>query len=519
MKSLNKIRLNIIFVFSIFLLNIIFISNIFAEETSTSVPITSTTDTSISTIDLEMQTKKEALTAINKIIEDIKVNINSISKKLSGTKQRTEYNTYPAVRLNIDTPLFGLSSIVNKKLKITKDVSAIDVASGYSIRDIVRKGIVKVPSFSVGSVVVLTRDIKIDDKITLKDANTVLLNLMKYLKQSQIANDFLDNEINKTFSSYIPKQKSEKITDITNRLNSIESSLAQLENKIVSLYIINKDNAEYAKDIESYYAMYEKVTTLKESIKEVLITDENLNNVEKETLLQEAALIDLKTNTEKFYSSAITEYDIVAVLNNLKTNVTAIKDEIKKYIDDSKVVTDVNGEKTTTKVYDVTSTETLEYMNNITSTLDQKIIKYAPKPETSNLPEEVINKAEVINAGSGEVSSDERTALLEELVKLYKEYNLKENDFYLVNINSYQVDATSKISSMIKVTDENIVSTIKYMYLELPSNLEKYSKLNDTNSNNEIKKVTISLKEEIKKACNVDIRISDIYSKIDKNEL
>jgi hypothetical protein len=342
---------------------------------------------------------------------------------------------------------------------------------------------------------------------------------MQYLKQSKNANDFLDDEINKTFASYIPKQKSEKITDITNRLNSIETALTNLDNKIVALSIINKDNIEYAKDIELYYDMYQKVMTLKEDIKEVLITDENLNNVEKETLLQEAALIDLKTNTEKLYSSAITEYDIVSLLNNLKTNITVTRDEIKKYIDDSNITAEVNGENTTTKVYDVTSTETLDYMNNLISTLDQKIIKYTPKSGSTNLPEEVINKAEVISAGNGEVTNDERKDLLEELVKLYKEYTLKENDFYLVNINSYQVDTTSKISSIINATDENIVSAIKYMYLELPDNLEKYSKLNNNNFNNEVKKVTISLKEEIKRACSIDTKINEIYNKINKNEL
>jgi hypothetical protein len=267
------------------------------------------------------------------------------------------------------------------------------------------------------------------------------------------------------------------------------------------------------------YEMYQKVMTLKEDIKEVLITDENLNNVEKETLLQEAALIDLKTNTEKLYSSAITEYDIVSLLNNLKTNITVTRDEIKKYIDDSNITAEVNGENTTTKVYDVTSTETLDYMNNLISTLDQKIIKYTPKSGSTNLPEEVINKAEVISAGNGEVTNDERKDLLEELVKLYKEYTLKENDFYLVNINSYQVDTTSKISSIINATDENIVSAIKYMYLELPDNLEKYSKLNNNNFNNEVKKVTISLKEEIKRACSIDTKINEIYNKINKNEL
>ena len=77
--------------------------------------------------------------SIEKILEYINKEIKNIDEKISLSRTLTEYEKYPAVRLNIDTPYFGIYSIINSKLKIRNDVSTVDMAGGYSIKSVVNR--------------------------------------------------------------------------------------------------------------------------------------------------------------------------------------------------------------------------------------------------------------------------------------------------------------------------------------------------------------------------------------------
>ena len=68
--------------------------------------------------------------SIEKILDYINKEMKSIDEKVSASRNLLEYEKYPAVRLNIDTPYFGIYSIINSKLKIRDDVSTVDMASG-----------------------------------------------------------------------------------------------------------------------------------------------------------------------------------------------------------------------------------------------------------------------------------------------------------------------------------------------------------------------------------------------------
>ena len=111
-------------------------------------------------------TKEELLVEINECVDEIKKELKIIDKTLEDLDKTEEYEKYPAVRLNIDTPFFGLNSMVDKKLKIKNDVSTVDVAQGYSIKNIINNMSMKLPDFEVGNIVVSTRDVKFDDTIS-----------------------------------------------------------------------------------------------------------------------------------------------------------------------------------------------------------------------------------------------------------------------------------------------------------------------------------------------------------------
>ncbi len=50
---------------------------------------------------------EETYNMITSVISDIKSDINEIDKKLENLKKNEIYINYPAVRLNVDTPVLG----------------------------------------------------------------------------------------------------------------------------------------------------------------------------------------------------------------------------------------------------------------------------------------------------------------------------------------------------------------------------------------------------------------------------
>ena len=87
---------------------------IFGEEVSNN----SLTEENNNEVTLQ-QNRQVALKNIDECKENIREKINIIDEKIKNIKQKDEYKNYPAIRLNVDTPIFGLSSICNQKLKIT----------------------------------------------------------------------------------------------------------------------------------------------------------------------------------------------------------------------------------------------------------------------------------------------------------------------------------------------------------------------------------------------------------------
>ena len=513
--------------------------NIYAEELNNNVETIEKDD---------LQSKKEILDEILKSKEEIKQELVKIESKLSNIKEKDEYINYPAIRLNIDTPIFGLTSVCNQKLKITSEVSTADVASGYSIKDIVKNNSLKVPSFSVGSIVVITRDIRFDENITLIDASTCILKLMQYIEQAKNVNDFLDKQIIKIYSKYIPKSKSQKIQELQTRLEKVRENLNNNDKDLVKLYISNLDIEKYNTYLNKYIEINNNIYNYKKILENVLISDEAIAECENKIILLESDYNTFDQELKSFTLNIAEKIDFEVSLAIIRNDFVAKRDNIQKYINNSKIekpieqlnnLADVNDQNNDTiaqnnsevsneiiKLYNVTSEsivqdieKNIEYIDNkINEILGQTVLNKIKGINLTETNEEILNKTEVNNIVIKELSVEEKNSLLEELYNTYKEVLSKEDKFYLDNTNLLLKDTTDKISSLSKYTNYYQVSNIRYIYLELPNLLEKEMDIYSLNYCIEIKKFTSSIIDKLNKLVEINKQVTQEYNeKISKD--
>ncbi len=501
--------------------------------------------------DLEKENrKKEIIKMIDECLDEIRSKLMDIENKEAKVKKQKEFENYPAIRLNVDTPVFGFISMVDNKLKIRRDVSTVDVANGYSIKDIVNKNKIKLPDFTVGSIVVTTRDVAIDEKMSYEDANLALLKIMQYISQLDSANEFLDFQINRTFRGYIDKEKSDSINDIKNRNSKITSSLIELDKKVVYLHIIKIDDNTLKEINQNYDNISLKNKNINTSVKDMLMSQDTLGKLQKDIIKEEEDLTKLTKTIDKEYDNAINKIDVEKMLKAMKEELTLRKDAVKKYIDDSvytKKIDSSDEENNDNKKqeniedksneiitkYEVTSKNTLDYLNSSIATIDEKIAKYTNlnKDKTENetniddenkdkpISQEVANKEDVTKVEIKELTKEEKKVLTDEIYRIYNDFLSRENKFYLDNTNFLINDTTKKTSDLIGKTDGNILSYMKYMYIELPDRLKDYINSNNMNSKRELKKLTKSLQKELETIVNSNVKVTKLYNEMIQNEL
>ena len=494
--------------------------------------------------------KENILKNIKDCKEELKQELIKIDNKIETIKKKQEYITYPAIRLNVDTPIFGLSSVCNYKLKITSEVSTADVASGYSIKDIIRNNSLKVPSFSVGSIVVITRDIEFNEDITLIDANTAVLKLMQYIEQVESVNEFLDKQISKIYSEYIPKEKSEKIQSLKSRINNLKSGLDEIDPKIAKIYISCIDSEKYLE----YYNQYLKINSLvydyDDALKNILIEDNMLLEYEKKIVELESQYLNLKQNVLDSESVINEKLDLENMLINIRETLINKKNIIEKYINESAIKKEVvnqdsvventneeneieaqseiksdegNVTETATeeiKVYDVTSTKNFDNLGKDIESIDKKIIELLGQDildkinnvDKKEINEEIANKEEVNNVLTNEITSQKKDETLSEMLKIYNDFLINENKFYSDNINLILKDTTTKISSLSKYTDYSTISDIRYIYMELPRALKKDLDLYSMKKNIDLECLEKNLYEKLQKLISVNVNITKVYN-------
>ena len=520
---------------------------IYAEDVTTNKA-----ETNSNLTEEQIKQKEDLNSMIEECLKDIQDSLTQIDSKIDDTKTKEEYKTYPAIRLNIDTPMFGLTSIVDQRLKVTKEVSTADVASGYSIRDIVKNNSLKLPSLTVASVVVMTRDVSLNkEEITIPDASSAVLKLMQYIDQTDNVNKFVDTQINKNFSGYIPKERLSKIEDIKSRLNKVNESLLNQDTKLTKMDLLHQDKEKYDTYISEYFEIGKSIFELKKNVKNILVTDEELVEIEKSTLALESRMLDFSKKVEDTYQEQENNINVESLLLNTKSEMEARRDDVKAYIDHSTIKKEVDEEKTEQeqnpqenktpeeqnggeeqkeenqtevaveeiKQYDVTSKTILDYMNTTIGSIEDKIKKYVTvehpiTPDEANSQEinqEVVNKAEVTNVVVTELTEEEKKNLLEEVNKAYDQFIIKENKFYLDNLNYILKDTTMKISDVSKYTDENVLQDMKYIYLELPDNLEQALMMTNAKSIMDTEKLTNDIKAELQKVVKANMSVTKPY--------
>lgn len=485
----------------------------------------------------ELKQKEDIVNLINEYLVEIDDRINNIDLKIENSKNQEEFDYYPAIRLNIDTPFFGITSLVENKLKVKRDISTSDVANGYSIRNIVDNKIIRLPDSILGAIVVSTKEYNISTDMTMPQLKLTLVKCIQYLSQVDSANDFVDDRINKIFKDYIDEQKQNAIKDIRDRNDKMEQSLEDISDKISKLSLLGKDVTNYK---DTYFEVSSQLYNIDKYSKNTLILEDELTELAKTSLTNESAIIDLQNSVSKSYEEALKDIDYGVFLENISKEYEARTNRMNDYIEASttqtkEIVNDKEEIKTTVN-YDVTSRATLEYMqielDNINIQLDeyniqQEELKKQQEEESKN-NEEQENQEEQNSQEQQEELTQENVddnALIEEnrekidtLYSKYKEFLSRENSFYINNINMLLKDSNDKVSSIIAEIDSgievknDIFEYTKYVYIDLPDNLTKYINENNMESTLEIDTLITQLMNQLKDLSNKNTKITNMYN-------
>mgnify|MGYP005799341753 CR=1 FL=1 len=485
----------------------------------------------------ELKQKEDIVNLINEYLVEIDDRINNIDLKIENSKNQEEFDYYPAIRLNIDTPFFGITSLVENKLKVKRDISTSDVANGYSIRNIVDNKIIRLPDSILGAIVVSTKEYNISTDMTMPQLKLTLVKCIQYLSQVDSANDFVDDRINKIFKDYIDEQKQNAIKDIRDRNDKMEQSLEDISDKISKLSLLGKDVTNYK---DTYFEVSSQLYNIDKYSKNTLILEDELTELAKTSLTNESAIIDLQNSVSKSYEEALKDVDYGGFLGNISKEYEARTNRMNDYIEASttqtkEIVNDKEEIKTTVN-YDVTSRATLEYMqielDNINIQLDeyniqQEELKKQQEEESKN-NEEQKNQEDQNSQEQQEKPTQENVddnTLIEEnrekidtLFSKYKEFLSRENSFYINNINMLLKDSNDKVSSIIAEIDSgievknDIFEYTKYVYIDLPDNLTKYINENNMESTLEIDTLITQLMNQLKDLSNKNTKITNMYN-------
>lgn len=542
----KKIYIKFALVF--FTINLIAFVNLYAvtEPIDTNENITTNEETIEDSEELKI--KREQLNnMIRQLLDEIVVKINYIDTRIEEIRSTNEYETYPAVRLNMDTPLFGLVTVTNNKLNISQDVSAADVASKYSIRNVIKNKAIKLPDVTFAGIVVSTRDVKLNEEISMNDANTAVLKLMQYSQKADSTIEFLDNQINKNFKEYIPKERLEQINELQRRLNKLETNLILQDTNTTKIEMLI-ENAEEQETLNNYYNDFNELSaSIKKSkivIENVLIDDEALRNAQRDVINIEAKSLDLTDKLEKTLLEQEENINLEIMLNRMKTRLENRQKELEDYVLNSVEIKEIKQEDGATtedendnsteeqditqeenqnveeiKRYDVASSDIVGILKQNIDKIDTLIEKYVPSKieeidsnEIENVVE--INEEKEQSDEVSEITKEEKLSVLEQLYDIYKDYIIRENKFYMANINSGLKSTTSKTTDVSKYTDSNVLEEMKYIYLELPKTLEEYLDYCNTSLYIEIENLSNKLSIELNKIVNTYLKVEQIYKEL-----
>lgn len=535
------------------------------------------------TTDIENQNAKkdELLKIIKELVQTLANEIKGFDDKINDIRSTDEYLNYPAIRLNIDTPLFGLNSIVENKLKITKDVSANDIANAYSIKSIIKNGSILLPDTKLGLLVISTKEVKFDDNISLNDANSAISKLIQYEKTLKNIDTFIDDQINKFFKGYIPKDKKQNIENISVRLNRLGTLLQEQDIKLLKLEIISisdENSKTYEETLKEFENLSGEMKKERKEIQNMLLSYDDITDIQKRLIDAE---INMSTYSKKLddYLDENKSFNELEMLSLLKDILTSRKDKIEKYIDNATLVTEISKQsdefesnmqiskqenddtsienkvdstdKNLTqdvvenksdnelegtqfevsteekKVYDITYSNILDELESCILKVDEKIKEYESKSSDTDNTKQLQDGDETITKDDDKIEdskaeneiADRKEKLLGEMILVYKEFLAKENKFYTDNMNLLLQNTTNVISDLAKYTTSELTSDMKYIYLSLPDKLENNLENTNLNLNIELKELSNNLHKEIIELVNLYVKVERLYDELEVDDI
>lgn len=469
----------------------------------------------------EVKTEKEQTEEILQLIDDYLVQIdeelNQIDAKTKKTQEQKEFEYYPAIRLNIDTPFFGMSSVVDQKLRVKKEISTADVATGYSIRDIVAKKTIRLPDTYLGAIVTSTKEYNIDETMTLPQAKITLVKCIQFLSQVNSVNDYVDSQTNYIFKEYISEEKKTNINDIKDRIKKVTQQLVTISDKIKKMDLMGIDISEYR---NTYISLSTQVNEIKKQVSNTLILDTELAELKKTSLANESDIITFESTINNAYENGLENLNYYTVLTKVSADYQARINVMSDYITKASTTTkNADGSETAKENYKLTSSTTLDTLKTTLSDVNKEISDIQQSTATEQTTIEKAKTQEQI-----EQERQEKIAKNEERINTiynkYKENVNKEYKFYIDNTNLLLKDSNDKLNQIYSYLDEDIqidnsiFTYTKYIYIDLPTNLSTYIEDNNMNSILELNILVYKLKTEISSLSSNNVKITTIYNKV-----
>lgn len=478
----------------------------------------------------EEEEKENILALIDEYLVEIDSKLNKIDKDIEDSKEQKEFDYYPAIRLNMDAPMFGLTAVVENKLRVKRDISTSDVAERYSIRDIVERNIIRLPESYLGAIVVSTKEYSIDDTMSIPQLKLTLVKCIQYLSQVNSVEEYIETQTNNIFRDYITDTKKANIRDVRDRVRKVTDDLENISDELKKLEFLGVDVTEYK---ETYNRLSDELYNINIASRNTLILDDELNNLIKESLNNESEVIDFSSEVTKTYENNLEEIDYLALLENIASRYENRIEKMDTYIENSTEISKVDeeSEETVTTInYEVTSVATLDYMNTVLDDLNSQIEDSKKEEEQSNDESNQEENQSSDNVEENDIEKtdeqieeerlqkvEENSAKIDELYNTYKEVIRREYNFYTSNINMLLKDSNDKISSIIAEIDSgieiknDIFNYTKYIYIDLPENLEKYIDENNIDSTIELESLIKLLRNELNDLSDNNTKITELY--------
>lgn len=431
--------------------------------------------------DLKEQEENEKY--IEEYITGIKENISKIDEVILQMKSQKEYEKYPAVRLNVQTPFVGISAIVENKLIVKENVSIFDTSKKYSIRTIVNKRKFKIPSFTIGDIVILTEEIDLDNSsLTAKEQNLVLNSLKTYLKKTQETLEFVNNQKNNIFREYIPKDITSSVQELKNKTNSLQKELVSTDSYMLFIYFQDEGRVSYNELNEKYTNIYSKCIEILKKLDNILITRQEITNLENEldSVIQDYE--KYKEKLEYIYDNYKLNASYLTHLNNinkkLQLNIAFIDKFVLASTSEEKIEgLKINQDEENSIYRELATYQVNENYDVKRKDLIEKIKEFRIKVEKEI---ELLNsKDSSIGNSSQRVYQDEE--YLNKILNIQNEYVYIFKNcikvFYEENYQNIIKDCSNKIEKISKYTDAMVAKYMKGVYFDIPqkiSETEKY---------------------------------------------